>query len=314
MSIWLLLLAVGCIAVSGVPSLLLGRRSATGQWIAALLNVIGSGIGGSGLIAGLWSGERPQQISHSWSLPIGQFAVGVDALSAIFLVPMLLISALGSIYGLEYWKQSEHPGNGRKLRLCWGVLTAAMMLVVLVRDAMVFLMAWEIMALAAFFLVSTEDRKPEVRRAAWVYLVATHVGTLSLFALFGLLRAANGSFNLWPTAAADIPGWLATAVFVTAMLGFGLKAGIMPLHVWLPGRHANAPSHVSAILSGVLLKTGVYGIIRVARSSRIRRSGGVGRCSLPGPSPEYSESHLPSRSMTSSGSWPTAASRTSGSS
>jgi hydrogenase-4 component B len=120
------------------------------------------------------------------------------------------------------------------------------------------------MALAAFFLVGTEDHNPEVRRAAWVYLVAAHVGTLCLFALFGLLRYVNGSFNLWLTPPGEIPTWLANTIFVVGVIGFGLKAGIMPLHVWLPGAHANAPSHVSAILSGVLLKTGIYGIIRIA--------------------------------------------------
>jgi hydrogenase-4 component B len=264
MIIWLLLLSVGCIAISGVPGLLLGRRAAMGQLIATLMNVIGSAIGGIAVAARLWNGEGPQQLSRAWSFPIGQFAVGVDDLSALFLVPMLLISALGSIYDLEYWKQARHPGNGRKLRLCWGLLTSSMMLVVLARDAVVFLIAWEIMALAAFFLVATEDKKPEVRRAAWIYLVAAHVGTLLLFAFFGLLRVANGSFNLWTVASGDVPTWLATSIFVTGVVGFGLKAGIMPLHVWLPGAHANAPSHVSAILSGVLLKTGVYGIMRVA--------------------------------------------------
>lgn len=264
MSIWLLLIAVGCIAVSGVPGLLLGRGAAAGQWIAAVLNVIGSVIGGVGLIAQLWHGEAVPHLSWSWSLPVGQFAVGMDALSAFFLVPMLLISSLGSIYGLEYWKQSRHPSNGQKLCLFWGLLTASMMLVVLARDAIVLLIAWEIMALAAFFLVVTEDKKPQVRRAGWIYFVAAHIGTLSLFALFALLRIADGSFNLWTTGAGGAPTWLATSIFITGVVGFGLKAGIMPLHVWLPGAHANAPSHVSAMLSGVMLKAGVYGIIRVA--------------------------------------------------
>jgi hydrogenase-4 component B len=251
-------------AASGCPGLFMSRRSAVGQWIAALLNIIASCIGGYALIARFWNGEGAQTLSWAWSLPGSQLAVGVDDLSALFLIPMLLISAMGSIYGLEYWKQREHRGNGRKLRLAWGILTAAMMGVVVARDGVALLMAWEIMALAAFFLVATEDRKPEVREAAWVYLVAAHVGTLLLFAFFALLGLVSGSFALWPASMGPIPSWLATALFITGVIGFGLKAGIMPLHVWLPGAHANAPSHVSAILSGVLLKAGVYGIIRVA--------------------------------------------------
>ncbi|HVT88679.1 MAG TPA: proton-conducting transporter membrane subunit [Tepidisphaeraceae bacterium] len=260
------LMLVACVvaASSGMPGLVISRRSNAGQWIAAALNVVGSTVGGCGLIAHYFSGTDIQQISRTWSLPLGHFAVGIDGLSAVFLVPILLISALGSIYGLEYWRQSEHPRNGKKLRFCWGLLTAAMMLVVLARDAIVLLMGWEIMALAAFFLVATEDWNIEVRRAAWVFLVAAHVGTLCLFALFGLLRYVNGSFDLWASTSGEIPAWLANTIFVVGMIGFGLKAGIMPLHVWLPGAHANAPSHVSAILSGVLLKAGVYGMIRVA--------------------------------------------------
>ncbi len=263
MSIRLLFLAVACIAVSGMPGVLLGRRSSLGQWFAAVANVVGSLIGAVGLIIHFGAKfSQPDNLILPWGLPIGHFAVGVDALSAVFLIPMLLISALGSIYGLSYWKQAEHPGNGRKLRLFWGLMTAGMMLVVLATDGVTFLMAWEIMALAAFFLVATEDKKHAVREAGWVYLVATHVGTLCLFALFALFRYAGGSFDLWSIASWP-HAWVPTAVFVLGCVGFGLKAGIMPLHVWLPGAHANAPSHVSAILSGVLLKTGVYGLIRV---------------------------------------------------
>jgi len=260
----LLLISIAMIAASGVPGLLLGRRNSIGQWIAIVLNVGGS-VGGAVALSMHYSEGAGSSVSRiHWPLAIGTFSVGMDGLSALFLIPMLLISALGSIYGLEYWKQSRHPGNGRKLRLCWGLLTAAMMLVVIARDAVLFLMAWEIMALAAFFLVNTEDRKREVRRAAWIYLVATHFGTLCLLAMFGLLRYASGSFALWPTAGSGLPAWLPAAAFVTGVIGFGFKAGIMPLHVWLPGAHANAPSHVSAMLSGVMLKAGVYGIIRIA--------------------------------------------------
>lgn len=264
MGIWFIFIAAGIIGISGLPGLLLDRRGAVGQWIAAMINILGSCIGGAGVVLCLAESEEVRQIRLAWSLPAGQFALGVDALSSFFLIPILLVSALGSIYGLEYWKQADHARNGRKLRLAWGVLTASMMLVVLARDAILFLMAWEVMALAAYFLVTTEDRKPEVRQAGWVYLIAAHLGTLCLFALFGLLRLATGSFDIWSAGALTGSPWLVNAVFVLGVVGFGLKAGIVPLHVWLPGAHSSAPSHVSAILSGVLLKTGVYGVIRVA--------------------------------------------------
>ena len=129
-------------------------------------------------------------------MPGGEFYVGIDAISAIFLLPIFLVSLLGSIYGLGYWKQTEHAENGRKLRLFYGTLTAGMALLVIARNGVLFLFGWEIMALSAFFLVTTEDRVPEVRQSGWIYLVATHVATLCLFALFALLRAASGSFTL----------------------------------------------------------------------------------------------------------------------
>jgi hydrogenase-4 component B len=131
-----------------------------------------------------------------------------------------------------------------------------------------FLMGWEIMALSAFMLVATEDDQEPARRAGWIYLVATHIATLSLFAMFGLLWAASPAphtFNWLPAdrGAAPIDESTATAVFLLAIVGFGFKAGLMPLHFWLPSAHATAPSHVSALMSGVLIKMGVYGLVRV---------------------------------------------------
>ena len=180
-------------------------------------------------------------------------------------MPILLISLLGSIYGHGYWNQTEHPNNGRKLRFFYGMLAAGMAAVVVARNGMLFLFAWEIMALSAFFLVTTEDDREEVRDAGWVYLVATHVATMCLLVLFSLLAAAhpNHSFALIRLPAGTLTPGMATAVFVLALIGFGIKAGIMPLHVWLPSAHAIAPSHVSAMMSGVIIKMGIYGLVRI---------------------------------------------------
>lgn len=260
---WMLVICVVVIAISGVPGLLLSRRGSLGQWIACTLNVAGSVIGGAALLLQHAQPGITHSIDMQWVLPVGRFALAVDDLSLIFFIPILFISALGSIYGLSYWKQSQHAGNGGKLRLCWGLLTAGMALVVLARDGVLFLMAWEIMALAAFFLIATEENKSQVREAAWIYLVATHLGTLCLFGFFALLRRATGSFDLWPSAVGTFSPRITVALFITGAVGFGVKAGVMPLHVWLPGAHANAPSHVSALLSGVMLKMGVYGIVRL---------------------------------------------------
>jgi hydrogenase-4 component B len=250
-------------ASSGLPGLLLGRASMSGQWLATLLAVAGAGLGLGG--AGwFWLTGDSQPMILTWPIiPGAEFSIAVDGLSAIFLLPIFLISLLGSVYGLAYWRQTDHPQNGRKLCLFYGTLTAGMALVVIARNGILFLFAWEIMALSAFFLVTTEEHKKEARAAGWIYLVATHVATLCLFGLFTLLRAAGGSFALTPLAEGSLSPWTATAIFVLALVGFGLKAGIMPLHVWLPSSHAIAPSHVSAILSGVILKMGIYGLVRI---------------------------------------------------
>jgi hydrogenase-4 component B len=272
MSERLVLVSITLLALSGVPGLFLSRRSNTSQWLATLLTMAGAGFGLTGVGAffagggvGAGATQAPgfsQPIRLPWAVPGGEFYVALDGLSAFFLVPILLISSLGSIYGLAYWKQTDHPNNGCKLRLFFGIVAAAMALVAISRNTVLFLAAWEIMALAAFFLVTTEDTENTVCEAGWIYLAATHVAALFLFALFALLRAMTGSFSL-TILPDDISPGLMSAVFLLALVGFGLKAGIMPLHIWLPGAHASAPSHVSALMSGVIIKMGIYGILRI---------------------------------------------------
>lgn len=258
----LMLLGTLLIAVSGLVGLPFSRGSLTGQRLTTILAVVGAALGLAS-VAWFWNTGETAPIEIAWNLiPGAAFSVALDGLSAVFLLPIFLISLLGNLYGLEYWKQTEHRENGRKLRIFYGVLTAGMALVVTSRNGILFLFAWEMMALAAFFLVTTEDDKPDVRAAGWIYLVATHVATVCLMGLFALLRAASGSFALVPLSAESVTPGMATAIFVLALAGFGLKAGIMPLHVWLPSSHAIAPTHVSAIMSGVIIKMGIYGLVR----------------------------------------------------
>jgi hydrogenase-4 component B len=259
MSEALALLAIVLAAASGVPGLFLKRTALHGQWIATGMAGVAS-LSGLAAIGLFWATGESRPLAWPWLVPGAEFSVAVDGLSAFFLMPIFLISLLGNLYGLEYWKQTEHADNGRKLRLFYGVLTAGMALLVIARDGILFLFGWEIMALAAYFLVATEDHDQEVRETGWIYLVAAHTATLCLFALVAILRAANGSFALTPVH--DLSGTLATTAFVLALVAFGLKAGIMPLHVWLPSAHAITPSHVSAIMSGVIIKMGVYGLVR----------------------------------------------------
>jgi hydrogenase-4 component B len=260
MSLDLIIIAIVLAAASGLPGMVLARSSAWGQRIAAGL------MGSSALagLAGVWAALRAAQCPVSW-FPwpaMGDSVVGVDALSAFFLAPIFLMGGLGSIYGLGYWPQRLHPRNGRRLQFFWGLLVGGMSLLVISRHAMAFLLGWEVMALSAFFLVTSEDERGESRQAGWIYLIATHVGTLTLFALFVLWRWATGSYALMPVAHDALSIGVMNGLFFLALFVFGLKAGMMPLHFWLPGAHAAAPSHVSAMLSGVVLKMGIYGLVR----------------------------------------------------
>ena len=182
----------------------------------------------------------------------------LDALSALFLMLVGLIGGTGAVYATGYWSDEHYPRSAPRGRAWWSGLVLSLGTVLLVSNGLHFLIAWEVFTVCAFFLVTLENQRREVRAAGWLYLAASHVGMVFLFAFFCTLAARTGSWDLGPfrEQAALAP------LFWFALLGFGVKAGIFPLHVWLPSAHANAPSHVSAIMSGVAIKMGVYGLLR----------------------------------------------------
>jgi hydrogenase-4 component B len=257
----LALAAISLTASSGVLAAVVGFRTRLGDKVFTWLMLFGSTAGLVSAVRSL-AGIAGTPWNRPWSVPGGVLELEVDALSALFLAQIFLIGALGAIYGFGYWRADEKPGTIGKLRAFYGLMVAGMALLVVARNSVLFLAGWEIMAIAAFFSITTDDDDLEVRQSGFVYLVATRIGTLFVFATFAVLRSATGSFSL---SIANLDGTLgrAAAVFLLGLAGFGLKAGLMPLHVWLPGAHANAPSHVSALMSGVLIKMGIYGLIRV---------------------------------------------------
>jgi formate hydrogenlyase subunit 3/multisubunit Na+/H+ antiporter MnhD subunit len=204
-------------------------------------------------------GEPSQSIRMAWDVPYGSLFLELDPLSGFFLIPVFVLCALAAIYGADYLEAYR----GRKtLAAPWfffNLLVASMVVVILARNGILFLMAWEVMALSSFFLVTFEDEKESTRQAGWVYLVASHIGTAFLLVLFILLGRASGSLDFDRFSASSGAGLL----FVLALVGFGTKAAFIPLHVWLPEAHPAAPSHVSAVMSAVMIKTGIYGLIRV---------------------------------------------------
>jgi formate hydrogenlyase subunit 3/multisubunit Na+/H+ antiporter MnhD subunit len=258
----LVFIAIILIAVSGLPGLVLASRTGLGQRIATSFTLVGSLLGLAGSLALLLSGHTVTY-TIAWTLPFDSCDIAIDPLSALFLLPVFLISGSASIYAGGYRPAAANQRTEPMLTFFLGLLVAAMAVVVTARNGILFLMAWEIMALAAYFGLTVEHQSREVREAGIVYLVATHIGTLFLFVMFALLRAATGSFLLPAGGSLEAATLTATAIFLSAVIGFGFKAGLMPLHIWLPAAHANAPSHVSALMSGVMLKMGLYGIIRV---------------------------------------------------
>lgn len=215
---------------------------------------------GAGLVAALaaLAGRMEEMCTLPWNMPYGVFSIGLDPLSSFFLVPMFLLSGLAAVYSIGYFKPWKGRNPGR-FWLFYNALIASMAVVLTARNGVWFLVAWEVMSLVSFFLVIFDDGDPGTQKAGWIYLVATHIGTAFLIALFILLGRASGSQDFSQYA---VPAGSKGGLFLLALIGFGTKAGFFPLHVWLPEAHPAAPSPVSAVMSGVMIKTGIYGIVR----------------------------------------------------
>ncbi|MFA7060981.1 MAG: proton-conducting transporter membrane subunit [Pedobacter sp.] len=257
----LLLGAALLAAFSGAPLLVSFLNPTLGQRMATLAMILAAAGGG---VAAVMTLLHRQHVTYqlAWPFPFGPAEFGIDPLTAFFALPILIVAACCSIYALDYWSALKNPRTVRKLTVFFGLLVSSMLFVIMARSAGLFLLAWEIMALAAYFVLTTDDHTPEVRDAGTLYMICTHTGTLALFALFALLKSISGAFTFPHSGALIATAPLATAIFLVALFGFGFKAGLMPLHIWLPSAHANAPSHVSAIMSGIMLKIGIYGLVR----------------------------------------------------
>jgi hydrogenase-4 component B len=258
----LLLVAVAVMAVSGLASLCVSRSARWATILGAGGATIGSAIGLAFSLTAMWRGEL-LVLRLPWSVPYGEFVIRVDALSAFFLIPIFGVSALSAIYGAEYLSAYRDRKSLGASWLFYGLLVASMAAVVVAANGVLFLVVWEVMSLSSYFLVTFEDENESVRDAGWTYLVATHLGTAFLLVLFILLGERSGSLNFDGFVAAAGPRVThAGLLFLLAVVGFGTKAGFMPFHVWLPEAHPAAPSHVSAVMSGVMIKTGIYGLVR----------------------------------------------------
>jgi hydrogenase-4 component B len=259
----LLLGVVAFVLLGGAIALLVSRRPRVAGVIGATAAVAGSLAGLVAVVRFLAGGRVESSFVAPWAVPGGSLSLALDPLSALFLVPTFLLGALCALYGHEYLFATDAGPRVGRAWFFYNLLLCSIVVVLLARNAALFLVSWEVMAVASFFLVTLEDEEASVRQAGWIYLVAGHLGTALLIALFALLGHRAGSLEFRDfgavTGAGGAPAGL---LFVLALVGFGVKAGLVPLHVWLPEAHPAAPSHVSALMSGVMIKTGIYGMAR----------------------------------------------------
>jgi hydrogenase-4 component B len=208
-------------------------------------------------------GEGPQSLVLPLGLPDLPFHIRVDALSAFFLLLLGAVGAGVSLYSAGYFATGG-GGDIRLIGLQYHVFLACMALVLLADDAYLFMVAWETMALASYFLVTTDHKIPETRSAGFLYLIVAHVGALAILLCFGTLQLGQWSYTFDAMRGNTLSMFWASVAFLLALFGFGAKAGFLPVHVWLPEAHPAAPSPVSGLMSGVMLKTAIYGLLRVA--------------------------------------------------
>jgi formate hydrogenlyase subunit 3/multisubunit Na+/H+ antiporter MnhD subunit len=247
------LLGLAVLAV-GLARASAGSRIVYG--LAALLTASLAAIG----IAGLLGPDGEAEIV----LPLGVPWIGahfrLDSLSAFFLAVVNAGGAAASVYAIGYGAHEHAPG---RVLPFYPAFLAGMSLVLLAADAFTFLLSWELMSLASWALVMAHHEEQDNARAGYVYLVMASFGTLALLLAFGVLAGADGGYSFAAMRARDPSVLAAGFVFALALMGTGSKAGLVPLHVWLPLAHPAAPSHVSALMSGVMTKVAVYGFIRI---------------------------------------------------
>jgi formate hydrogenlyase subunit 3/multisubunit Na+/H+ antiporter MnhD subunit len=238
--------------------------------VARTLFPLGAVVGlGVAVVAFTALGATPEVVVLPLGLPDLPFHLRLDSLSALFLVIIGGAGAGISVYAAGYMRKGEGTAPGLQC-LQYHFFLASMALVLLADDAYAFMVAWESMALSSFFLVTSDHRIPEIRRAGYLYLLIAHIGAIGILLSFGVLQGgadmaqsdvANYTFAHMRAMPHD--AFWATVAFGLALFGFGAKAGLLPLHVWLPEAHPAAPSPVSAMMSGVMLKTAIYGLLRV---------------------------------------------------
>lgn len=261
-AIELVLWVVGAWIVLGLLGIMALHRFALVARVFFPLGAFGGLVLAFAAIRSLGSGMvETKQLSLG--LPQLPFHLRLDALSAFFLLVIGVASFGVSLFAAGYFRAGEGTAPGL-LCLEFHFFLASMAMVLIADDAYAFMVAWESMALTSYFLVTANHRLPKIRAAGFLYLLIAHIGAIAILLCFGVLQANTGDYTFANMRVQNLSTFWASAAFVLAVVGFGAKAGILPLHVWLPEAHPAAPSPVSALMSGVMLKMAIYGLLRVA--------------------------------------------------
>ncbi|MDD2926119.1 hydrogenase 4 subunit B [Rhodoferax sp.] len=257
---WVLLVVVGWLLVglAGIAALRRFRLVAVVLFpLGAVFSVLLMAVALSAAFAG------PEVAVLPLGLPQLPFHLRLDSLSAFFLLLIGGVSAGVSTFAAGYFRKGEGTPPGL-ICLEYHVFLASIAMVVMADDAYVFMVMWETMAFSSFFLVMANHRIPEIRQAGYLYMLVAHIGALGILLCFGVLQANTGDYTFANMRAQQLSPFWGSVAFVLALFGFGAKAGVLPLHAWLPEAHPAAPSPFSALMSGVMLKIALYGILRVS--------------------------------------------------
>jgi formate hydrogenlyase subunit 3/multisubunit Na+/H+ antiporter MnhD subunit len=256
---WVLVVVVGWLLI-GMAGVMALRRF---RFVAIVLFPLGAcfalllmGVASSAVFADTEVAVLPL------GLPQLPFHLRLDGLSAYFLLLIGGVTAGVSTFAAGYFRKGEGTPPGL-ICLEYHVFLASITMVVLADDAYVFMVMWETMAFSSFFLVLANHRIPEIRQAGYLYMLVAHIGALGILLCFGLLQANTGDYTFANMRAQHLTPFWGSVAFVLAVFGFGAKAGLLPLHAWLPEAHPAAPSPFSALMSAVMLKIALYGILRV---------------------------------------------------
>ena len=256
--------AVAAALLSGLLAPVLHRQTT----LLKTLSFVLLGVSGlCALVAGVWClvGKTVQLDQLALGLPWLHWHLRLDPLSGFFLAIIGLVTFAVAIYGPAYVREYRHGKQPLAVLILFsGLFIAGMMLVLLADDAFAFMVAWELMSLSSYFLVAFQHQHAANRRAAYLYLLMAHIGGLAIMLGFGVLAAFGGGFTFDLMRAAPLSLLWSSVAFGLALFGFGMKAGLVPIHAWLPEAHPAAPSPFSALMSGVMLKIALYGILRVS--------------------------------------------------